>query len=138
MSTFHVDIVSAEGQIFAGEATAVFAPAIAGEIGVLPRHAPLLTRLKPGAVRVQTSAGEQAIFVGGGILEVQPTLVTVLADSALRAEQADEAAAVAARQRAEEKLSSAKHEIDLAQAQAELVEANARLKFVQDLRKQTR
>lgn len=135
MSTFQVEVVSAEGQIFSGEATAVYAAAITGEIGILPRHAPLLTRLKAGAVRVQTTAGEQAIFVGGGIIEVQPSLVTILADSALRAENADEAQATAAKQRAEEMLANAKKEIDLVEAQKELIEAAARLKFIQDLKK---
>ena len=135
MSTFQVEVVSAEGQIFSGEATAVYAAAITGEIGILPRHAPLLTKLKAGAVRVQTAAGEQAIFVGGGIMEVQPTLVTILADSAMRAENADEAQAQAAKQRAEEMLANASKDIDLAAAQQELVEAAARLKFVQDLKK---
>ncbi|MDO9451697.1 MAG: F0F1 ATP synthase subunit epsilon [Stagnimonas sp.] len=135
MSTFQVEVVSAEGQIFSGEATAVYAAAITGEIGILPRHAPLLTKLKAGAVRVQTAAGEQAIFVGGGIMEVQPSLVTILADSAMRAGDADEKAALAAKQRAEEMLASGGKEMDLAKAQAELVEAAARLKFVQDLNK---
>jgi len=138
MSTFQVEVVSAEGQIFSGEATAVYAAAITGEIGVLPRHAPLLTKLKPGAVRVQTATGEQNIFVGGGIMEVQPKLVTVLADSAMRAENADVALAEAAKKRAEEMLANAKKDIDLAEAQKELVEAAARLKFVQDLQKPTR
>ena len=135
MSTFQVEVVSAEGQIFSGEATAVYAAAITGEIGILPRHAPLLTKLKAGAVRVQTAAGEQAIFVGGGIMEVQPSLVTILADSAMRAENADEAQATAAKQRAEEMLANASKDIDLAAAQQELVEAAARLKFIQDLKK---
>ena len=135
MSIFQVEVVSAEGQIFSGEATAVYAAAITGEIGILPRHAPLLTKLKAGAGRVQTAAGEQAIFVGGGIMEVQPTLVTILADSAMRAEHADEAQALAAKQRAEEMLSSASKEIDLVEAQKELIEAAARLKFIQDLKK---
>jgi F-type H+-transporting ATPase subunit epsilon len=138
MSTFQVEVVSAEGQIFAGEASAVYAAGMAGEIGILPHHAPLLTRLKAGAVRVQTEKGEQNIFVGGGILEVQPKLVTVLADSALRAEQADEAAALAAQESAKAKLAGAKGELDMAQAQQELAEAAARLKFVQDLKKTTR
>lgn len=138
MSTFQVEVVSAEGQIFSGEATAVYAAAITGEIGILPRHAPLLTKLKPGAVRIQTAAGEQSIFVGGGIMEVQPRLVTVLADSAMRAGDADEQAALAAKKRAEELLASGGKEIDLAKAQAELVEAAARLKFVQDLQKTAR
>ena len=135
MSTFQVEVVSAEGQIFSGEATAVYAATITGEIGILPRHAPLLTKLKAGAVRVQTAAGEQAIFVGGGIMEVQPSLVTILADSAMRAENADEAQAQAAKQRAEEMLANASKDIDLAAAQQELVEAAARLKFIQDLKK---
>lgn len=138
MSTFQVEVVSAEGQIFSGEATAVYAAAITGEIGILPRHAPLLTKLKAGALRVQTAAGEQAIFIGGGIMEVQPKLVTVLADSAMRAGDADEQAAIAAKQRAEEMLANGGKEIDLAKAQAELVEAAARLKFVQDLNKTAR
>ncbi len=138
MSTFQVEVVSAEGQIFSGEATAVYAAAITGEIGILPRHAPLLTKLKAGAVRVQTAAGEQAIFVGGGIMEVQPKLVTILADSALRAGDADEKAALAAQKSAQEKLSGAKTDLDMAKAQQELVEAAARLKFVQDLSKSAR
>ena len=138
MSTFQVEVVSAEGQIFSGEATAVYAAAVTGEIGILPRHAPLLTKLKPGAVRVQTASGEQAIFVGGGIMEVQPKLVTVLADSAMRAGDADKQAALAAKKRAEELVASGGKDIDLAKAQAELVEAAARLKFVQDLNKTSR
>lgn len=138
MSTFQVEVVSAEGQIFAGEATAVYAVAGDGEIGILPRHAPLLTKLKPGALRVQTAGGEQNIFIGGGIMEVQPKLVTVLADSAMRAGDADEQAAVAAKQRAEALVASGVKDIDLAKAQAELVEAAARLKFVQDLNKTSR
>jgi len=138
MSTFQVEVVSAEGQIFSGEATAVYAAAITGEIGILPRHAPLLTKLKAGALRVQTSAGEQSIFIGGGIMEVQPQLVTVLADSAMRAGDADEQAAIAAKQRAEALVASGGKEMDLAKAQAELVEAAARLKFVQDLNKTAR
>lgn len=138
MSTFQVEVVSAEGQIFAGEATAVYAAAITGEIGILPRHAPLLTKLKPGALRVQTAGGEQNIFIGGGIMEVQPKLVTVLADSALRAGDADEQAALAAKQRAEALVASGGKDIDLAKAQAELIEAAARLKFVQDLNKTSR
>ena len=92
----HVDIVSAEGAIFSGEASMVFAPAKMGEIGIAPRHAPLLTDLKPGSVRVETEEGERFFYVTGGVLEIQPYLVTVLADSALRADQLDEDAALAA------------------------------------------
>nr|WP_211242880.1 F0F1 ATP synthase subunit epsilon [Sinimarinibacterium sp. CAU 1509] len=136
MANIHVDIVSAEGHIHSGEAQMVFAPAEMGEVGIAPRHAPLLTRMKPGTVRVQTPDGEiLPFFVGGGILEVQPYLVTVLADTALRAKDADEAAALAAKQQAEEKLAGANSDIDLARAQAELIEAAARLQFVQNLKK---
>jgi F-type H+-transporting ATPase subunit epsilon len=133
-----VDIVSAEGAIFSGEARMVFAPAKMGEIGIAPRHAPLLTHLRPGAVRVQTDDGERFFYVTGGILEVQPHLVTVLADSALHAEDLDEAAALEARERAREALEGRYGEIDLAQAQAELVEAEARYRAAQQLKgKQT-
>ncbi len=103
--TIHVDIVSAEGEMFSGEATMVFAPASQGDLGIAPRHAPLLTLLKAGEVRVQTPDGkEQSFFVGGGALEVQPNKVTVLADTAMRAKDLDEAAALEAKQRAEEAL----------------------------------
>lgn len=117
MTQLHVDIVSAEGHIHSGEALMVFAPAEMGEVGIAPRHAPLLTRLNPGAVRVKTPSGEELqFFVGGGILEIQPHLVTVLADTALRAKDADEAAALAAKQSAEEKLAGAKSDIDRSMA----------------------
>lgn len=113
----------------------VFAPAEMGEVGIAPKHSPLLTRLKPGEVRVKTAEGEQLFFfVSGGILEVQPSLVTVMADTALRAKDADEAAAAEAKRRAEEAVENAKGEIDLARAQAELVEAAARLHFVKKLK----
>lgn len=136
MADLRVDIVSAEGNIHQGEAAMVFAPAEMGEVGIAPRHAPLLTRLKPGEVRVKTPEGEDLqFFVGGGILEVQPHLVTVLADTAIRAKDADEAAAAAAKASAEEKLANAASEMDMAKAQAELAEAAARLQFVQKLKK---
>jgi F-type H+-transporting ATPase subunit epsilon len=136
MAQIHIDIVSAEGQIHQGEASMVFAPAEMGELGIAPRHAPLLTRLKPGAVRVKLESGEElAFFVGGGILEVQPHLVTVLADTALRAKDVDEAAAVQAKQRAEEAMSNAKSEVDLARAQAELVQAAALMQFLDKIKK---
>ena len=135
MATIQVDIVSAEGEIFAGEAAMVFAPAKMGEVGIAPRHAPLLTDLKPGEVRVQIGDGEEkSFYVTGGVLEVQPHLVTVLADSALRADQLDEDAALAARERAREALEGRHGEIDLAQAQAELVEAKARFRAAQKLK----
>jgi len=130
----HVNIVSAEGEIFTGEATMVFAPAKAGEIGIAPRHAPLLTTLKPGSVRVQTGEGEKLFYVTGGILEIQPHLITVLADSALHADQLDEAEALAARERARELLQGRVEGIDIAAAQAALVEAEARYRAAQHLK----
>jgi F-type H+-transporting ATPase subunit epsilon len=136
MATIHVDIVSAEGQIFSGDATMVFAPAAMGEIGIAPRHAPLLTTLKPGEVRVQMPSGEeQFFFVGGGAIEIQPHLVTVLADTALRAKDIDEAAALQAKQRAEEALKDRAGKIDVAEAQAELARAVAQIKAIEKLRK---
>jgi F-type H+-transporting ATPase subunit epsilon len=136
MTTIHVDIVSAEGEIFSGEAAMVFAPAVMGEIGIAPRHAPLLTTLKPGEVRVQTPAGEEQFFyVSGGALEIQPHLVTVLADTALRAKDIDEAAAMQAKQRAEEALKDRGDQVELAEAQAELARAVAQLKALEKLRK---
>lgn len=131
----HVDIVSAEGQIFSGAAQMVFAPAVMGEVGIAPRHAPLLTHLKPGTVRVQPAEGkEETFYVSGGMLEVQPHAVTVLADTAERAADIDEAAASEAKRRAEEALDSAKGEMDLARAQAELAEAAARLHAIKKLK----
>jgi F-type H+-transporting ATPase subunit epsilon len=132
--TIHVNIVSAEGEIFTGDADMVFAPAKVGEIGIAPRHAPLLTTLKPGSVRVQTAEGEKLFYVTGGILEIQPHLVTVLADSALHAHQLDEAEALAARERAREMLAGKHGAIDLARAQSELVEAEARYRASQQLK----
>ena len=134
--TIHVDIVSAEGEIYSGVAKMVFLPAAEGEIGVAPRHAPLLTLLKAGEVRVQPVEGpEQSFYVGGGALEVQPTRVTVLADTAARAHDLDEAAALAARQRAEEALASKTDKISQAEALAELARIAAQLKLIEKLRK---
>ena len=130
----HVNIVSAEGAIFEGDADMVFAPAKAGEVGIAPRHAPLITTLKPGSVRVQSGETERLFYVTGGILEVQPYLITVLADSALHAEQLDEAEALAARERAKELLQTRTEGIDLAAAQAALVEAEARYRAAQQLK----
>ncbi len=139
MAIIHVDIVSAEGEIFSGEAAMVFAPALLGEIGIAPRHAPLLTILKPGEVRVETPDGEELyFFVTGGAIEVQPHMVTVLADTAMRARDLDEAAALEAKQRAEESLQNREGEIDLAAAQGELAAAMAQLKTIQKLRKQAK
>ncbi len=134
--TIQVDIVSAEGEIFSGAATMVFAPGTQGDLGIAPRHAPLLTLLKPGEVRVQTPDNtEHTFFVGGGALEVQPTKVTVLADTALRAKDLDEAAALAAKQRAEEALRDRAGHISQAEALAELARAAAQLKLIDRLRK---
>jgi F-type H+-transporting ATPase subunit epsilon len=133
--TLHVDIVSAETEIFSGTATMVFAPAEMGEIGIAPRHAPLLTRLKPGEVRVQTDGGEeQSFFVSGGMLEVQPHVVTVLADTAIRAADIDEAQALEAKERAEKMLTDKTADIDYAKAQAELAQSIAQLRAIQKLR----
>ena len=136
IATIHVDIVSAEGELYSGPATMVFASASEGDIGIAPRHAPLLTLLKPGEVRVHTPDGqEHPFYVGGGALEVQPYKVTVLADTALRAKDIDEAAALAAKQRAEEALKDRAGHITLAEAQAELARAIAQLKVLNRLRK---
>ncbi len=134
--TIHVDIVSAEGQIFSGDATMVFAPGSQGELGIAPRHAPLLTTLKAGEVRVQEEGEEEHVFyVGGGALEVQPHLVTVLADTAARARDLDEAAAEAAKQRAEDAIRTRGDKMDIAEAQAELARAVAQLRAIERLRK---
>ncbi len=134
-NTIHVDIVSAEGEIYAGEATMVFAPAAGGEIGIAPRHAPLLTAMKPGEVRVQTADGEELLFwVGGGGIEVQPHKVTILADTAARAKDLDEASALAAKQKAEEALKDRAGAVEVAEAQAALANAAAQLKAIEKLR----
>ena len=135
MTTIRVDIVSAEGEIHSGDAKMVFAPASMGELGIAPRHAPLLTSLKPGEVRIQDIDNQEHFFyITGGMLEVQPHLVTVLADTALRGEQLDEAAALAAKQDAEKALEGISDETDILRAQQELVEANARYRAAQKLR----
>jgi F-type H+-transporting ATPase subunit epsilon len=121
MSTIHVDVVSAEESVFAGEAKFVALPGEAGELGILPGHIPLITRIKPGAVRIEKADGsEEFVFVAGGILEVQPHCVTVLSDTAIRGHDLDEAKANDAKKAAEEALKNAKSDIDLAKAQSEL------------------
>jgi F-type H+-transporting ATPase subunit epsilon len=136
MATIQVEVVSAEGEIFSGEAAMVFAPAQLGDIGIAPRHAPLLTTLRAGELRVQLPNGEeQHVYVSGGALEVQPHLVTVLADTAIRAKDLDEAAALQAKQRAEEALANRGDTMELAEAQAELLRAVAQLKAIERLRK---
>ena len=133
--TIHLDIVSAEAEIFSGSAEMVFAPAVLGESGILPRHAPLITRLKPGEVRVRNDGEEQSFYVSGGMLEIQPHVVTVLSDTALRAKDLDEASALQAKQRAEDALRDRQSDTDLAQASAELAEAMAQLQAIHRLRK---
>ena len=135
MATIQVDIVSAEGEIHTGTAAMVFAPASMGEVGIAPRHAPLLTTLKPGEVRVQDEEGkEEAFYITGGIMEVQPNRVMVLADTALRGDELDEAAALSAQQHAEKALEGASEDTDIAKAQAELAEARARYRAAQKLK----
>jgi F-type H+-transporting ATPase subunit epsilon len=120
-TTMHVDVVSAEESIFSGEARFVALPGEAGELGIYPRHTPLITRIRPGAVRIETADGkEEFVFVAGGLLEVQPNCVTVLSDTAIRGKDLDEAKATAAKAQAEETLKNAKSDMDIAMAQSEL------------------
>lgn len=136
MGTIQVDIVSAEGEIFRGDATMVFAPAQMGEIGIAPNHAPLLTGLRPGGVRVKTPEGEEQFFyVSGGVIEIQPKNVTILADTAARARDLDEAAAEQARRRAAELLENRESAKDVATAQAELAQAAAQLALLEKIKK---
>jgi F-type H+-transporting ATPase subunit epsilon len=121
MNTIHVDVVSAEESIFSGEARFVALPGEAGELGIYPRHTPLITRIKPGSVRIEMADGnEEFVFVAGGILEVQPNCVTVLSDTAIRGKDLDDEKANAAKAAAEEALKNAKSDLDLAKAQSEL------------------
>jgi F-type H+-transporting ATPase subunit epsilon len=135
-TTLHVDIVSAEKEIYSGTAEMVFAPLVNGEVGILPRHAPLIARMKPGEVRVRTGTEELFFYVSGGLLEVQPHMVTVLADTAMRAKDLDESAALKAKERAEEALKNRQANIDYAKAQSQLAEAMAQLRAIQKLRQQ--
>ena len=139
MAEIRVEIVSAEEAIWTGSGTMVFAPAEMGEVGIAPQHAPMITRLKPGEVRVQLENGEeQFFFVSGGLLEVQPHLVTVLSDTAVRAADLDEAQALEAQRQAERDLQNKTSEMDLAKAKAELIQATAQLRAVQKLRQKRR
>ena len=134
--TVHVDIVSAEAEIFSGTAKMLHASGVMGDLGILPRHAPLLTKLKPGEVRVERPDGEDEFYyISGGMLEVQPHCITVLADTAVRAKDLDEAAAIQAKERAEQMLRDRKGEIDLAGAERELAEAVAQIQAIHKLRK---
>lgn len=139
MSTLHVEVVSAEGQIYSGTAQMVFAPAVEGEVGIAPRHAPLLTMIRPGEVRIRDESGvEHHIFVTTGVLEVQPTAVTILADTAVRAADLDEAAAIEAKRRAEELLAKREGDIDFSLVQSELLEAVTKLQMIERLRRNIR
>jgi F-type H+-transporting ATPase subunit epsilon len=135
--TVHVDVVSAEESLFSGMAEVVIVPGEMGELGIYPRHAPLITRIKPGSVRIKLPGGsEELIYVSGGMLEVQPSIVTVLADTAIRGGDLDEARALEAKRAAEEAMRNRTSDIDYAQAQAELLEAVAQLHAIQKLRNQ--
>jgi F-type H+-transporting ATPase subunit epsilon len=137
--TIRCDIVSAHEEIFSGEATMIFATGLVGELGISPRHAPLITQLKPGPVRVQQANGEEVLFaVGGGILEVQPHVVTVLADTAVRAADLDEAAASQAKAEAERQLQESTGKMEIAEAQAKLAEAVAQLQALEQLRRKVK
>ena len=137
MATIHVDVVSAEEQIFSGEASFVALPGESGELGIMPRHTPLITRIKPGAVRIKRADGaEEFVFVAGGILEVQPDRVTVLADTAIRGKDLDEAKATEAKKAAEAALSTAKTDFDVAKAQSELAVMAAQLSAIRRFRGQ--
>jgi F-type H+-transporting ATPase subunit epsilon len=135
-ATIHVDVVSAEESIYSGEATFVVLPGEAGELGIYPRHTPLITRIKPGAVRIQTvEGGEEFIFVAGGILEVQPKVITVLADTAIRGADLDEAKATEALKRAEEARRTAQDKQEIAAVESELSSLAAQLAAIRKLRK---
>ena len=134
--TMHLDIVSAEKEIFSGLAEVVIAPAIMGEVGVHARHTPMLTPLKPGEVKVTKQGGEvELIYVSGGMMEVQPSVVTILSDTAVRAHDLDEAAAMEAKQAAEEAIANREGDMDIAEAQSKLLEAVAQLQMIERFRK---
>ncbi len=136
--TIHIDIVSAETEIFSGRAEMVVAPGILGDVGIAPQHSQMITRLRPGEVRVRVAGGEEeSFYVSGGILEVQPHVITVLSDTALRAHDLDEAAALKAKEKAEHALKDRAADLDYAKAQSELVQAAAQLQAIQRLRKRS-
>lgn len=137
--TMHVDIVSAESELFSGVAEVVVAPAVMGEVGIYPRHTPLLTPLKPGEIHIIKQGGEdEYIYVSGGMMEVQPHTVTILSDTAVRAHDLDEAAAMEAKQAAEDALSDREGDMEIAEAQAKLAEAVAQLQMIDNLRRRKR
>ncbi len=135
-NTIHVEIVSAEEQIFSGEAEMVYAPAVMGEVGIAPRHTPLISPLKPGEVRLDMGDGkEELFFISGGILEIQPHMVTVLSDTAIRADDLNEAAALEAKKRAEAALEDQKSDLDVAKARAEIASAAAQIAAIKKWRR---
>lgn len=136
-NTVHIDVVSAEASIFSGEAEFVVVPAVAGEVGIYPNHAPMITTIKPGALRIKLAdtAEETVIYLSGGMLEVQPGVITVLADTAIRGADLDKAKALAAKEAAEEAMRNRTSDIDYAKAQAELAEAVAQIQAIERLRK---
>lgn len=138
-NTVHIDVVSAEASIFSGEAEFVVVPASAGEVGIYPHHAPMITTIKPGTLRIKLADGaeETLIFISGGLLEVQPDLITVLADTAVRGHDLDEAKAIAAKEAALEAMQNRTSDMDYAKAQAELAEALAQIQAIERLRKFT-
>ena len=138
-NTIHVDVVSAEEQIFSGEAEFVVLPGEAGELGIYPRHTPLITRIKPGTVRIKVAgqAAEELVFVAGGILEVQPGVVTVLADTAIRGRDLDEAKALEAKRLAEEAMQNKTSKLEIAKAQSELAEAMAQIQAIEKFRRKS-
>ncbi|RLA07448.1 MAG: F0F1 ATP synthase subunit epsilon [Gammaproteobacteria bacterium] len=137
--SFHLDIVSASDSIFSGLATMVFAPAVDGEIGIMPRHAPLLTTLKPGMVRIQADNKEEKnIFVSGGILEIQPNIVTILSDTAIRAQDLDEAAAMRAKEQAQSAIDNKQSDFEYAKAKTELIQAIAQIESIRKIKKRNR
>jgi len=134
--TMHLDIVSAETELFSGLAEVVIAPAIMGEVGIHARHTPMLTPLKPGEVKITKQGGEvEYIYVSGGMMEVQPSVVTILSDTAVRAQDLDEAAAMEAKQKAEEAIANRESDIDIAEAQSQLLAAVAQLRMIENFRK---
>ncbi len=134
--TMHIDIVSAENEIYSGTVVECYAPAEMGEVGIYPRHAPMITKMKPGEVRIVLQDGdEQSFFVNGGILEVQPHVITILSDTAIRAADIDEAAALEAKAKAEAAMADRKSDLDYARAKAELIEAVAQIETIKKLRK---
>jgi F-type H+-transporting ATPase subunit epsilon len=136
MATIHVDVVSAESSIFSGEAKFVALPGESGELGILPGHTPLITRIRPGSVRIEMAdGGEEFVFVAGGILEVQPNAITVLADTAIRGADLDEAKAMDAKRRAEEEMATRSSDIDFAHAQSEFALAAAQLAAIARFRR---